>query len=88
MARLEREGRLEEGNEDRRKTTLEEVASRTPRESRLERRPNQGLNYSSGFGPGVEVDNFERHRGSTTVITPRLFGRSRYSNEGTRWEKK
>ena len=88
MARLEREEKLGEKDEGRRKTTFEEVASRTPRESRLERRPNQGLNYTSGFGPGVEVDNFESHRGSTTVITPRLWGRSKDYNEGIRREKR
>ena len=88
MARLEREEKLGEKDEGRRKTTFEEVASRTPRESRLERRPNQGLNYTSGFGPGVEVDNFESHRGSTTVITPSFFGGKSEYKKGVRREKR
>lgn len=72
---------------NRRHTTYEEVSSRTPDRSSLERRPNMGLNYSSGFGPGVEVDNFDSHRGSTTVITPRLWGKSKNYNRGVREEK-
>lgn len=84
MARLEREGGLKEEDVGRRKTTFEEVVSGTPRESRLERRPNQGLNYSSGFGPGVEVDNLGD---TTTIITPRLWGKSKDYNDGVRREK-
>lgn len=68
----------------KRRTTFEEVSARTSDRSNLERRPNMGLNYSSGFGPGVEVDNF----GDTaTVITPRLWGRSKHYNRGVRQEK-
>ncbi|NCA95323.1 MAG: hypothetical protein EOM79_04435 [Epsilonproteobacteria bacterium] len=85
MARLEREGGLKEEEVGRRKTTFEEVASRTPRESRLERRPNKGLNYTSGFGPGVEVDNFGD---TTTIITPRLWGMGKDYDDGARREKK
>jgi len=70
--------------EVRRKTTFEEVSSQTPNNSSIEHRPNRGLNYSSGFGPGVEVDNYGD---TTTVITPRLWGKSKSYNEGLRREK-
>lgn len=75
-ARLARE-------EELRKTTFEEASARTPSSS-IERRPNKGLNYSSGFGPGVEVDNYGD---TTTVITP-FFGGGPAYNQGYRDEKK
>lgn len=74
-ARLARE-------EELRKTTFAEASARTP--SSIERRPNKGLNYSSGFGPGVEVDNYGD---TTTVITP-FFGGGPAYNQGYRDEKK
>lgn len=76
-ARLARE-------EGRRQTTYEEVSSRSPNSSSVEHRPNKGLNYSSGFGPGVEVDNYGD---TTTVITPFLGGGPAH-NQGYRDEKK
>lgn len=75
-ARLARE-------EELRKTTFAEASARTPSSS-IERRPNKGLNYSSGFGPGVEVDNYGD---TTTVITPYFGGGPAY-NQGYRDEKK
>ena len=75
-ARLARE-------EELRKTTFAEASARTPSSS-IERRPNKGLNYSSGFGPGVEVDNYGD---TTTVITPFLGGGPAH-NQGYRDEKK
>ena len=70
--------------EGRRKTTFAESSARTPNRSSLEHRPNKGLNYSSGFGPGVQVDNYGD---TTTVITP-FFGGGPACNQGYRDEKK